>query len=270
MGFNEKEEHFYHFTTFEAATKILATNKLRFSRTNNANDILESNRLIFHDPNAFKDENFNSDVIYKEAMKYRQISLTSDDFKCIPHKYGFCINPMWGHYADKGNGVCIVLNKEKLLTKLKKLNCIYRAIKYNDKYDNSLDKNDIIDAKRLIKNFFVKTRDWKYEREFRIVKKVELEKDDYLDIEGCIDCIIMNRAKDISHYESVFSSSQYEVLKKLYDETYIYKYGVFFGNRGISNSAGDSIWSEMPNLLKCYSYYDTKEDAIIITREPNI
>lgn len=47
MGFNENEEHLYHFTTFEAAVKILATNELRFSKTNNANDILESNRLIF-------------------------------------------------------------------------------------------------------------------------------------------------------------------------------------------------------------------------------
>lgn len=244
MGFNEKEEHFYHFTTFEAATKILATNKLRFSRTNNSNDVLESNRLIFYGPNAFEDKNFDSEAIYKEVMKFRQISLTSDDFSCIPHKYGFCINPMWGHYADKGNGVCIVLNKEKLLAKLTNPDYHCNKINYVDKYDNSLDENDINDKNRLIYNFFVKTNDREYEHEFRIVKKVEEEKDVYLDIEGCIDCIIMNRAKDISHYESVFSSSQYEVLKKLYDETYIYKYGVWSGKKGLSDCNGNPIWSE--------------------------
>ena len=281
MGFNKNEEHLYHFTTFEAATMILATNKLRFSKTNNANDILESNRLITFNLEAFKSKDFDSENIYNEVIKYRQISLTSDDFSCKPYKYGFCINPMWGHYADSGNGVCIVLNKEKLLAKLSKYDCNYGNIEYVENYDNTLainsnsNSNIIKDVKEFVTNnlhetFFKKTTDWQYEQEFRIVKKVEVEKDVYLDIEGCIDCIIINRAKDISHYESAFSSSQYEVLKKLFDETCIYKYGVFFENRGISNRAGDSIWSEMPNLLICDSYYDIKEEAIIITREPNI
>jgi len=269
MGFNKNEEHLYHFTTFDAAVEIIKTNMLRFSRTNNANDVLESNRLIFHNPVFFKDKNFDFETIYKEAMKYRQISLTSDDFSCTPHKYGFCINSMWGHYADKGNGICIVLNKEKLLTKLTKQNCYYGAIKYVENYDNSLNEDDINDTNKFISNFFMKTNDWQYEREFRIIKKFEDNKDKYIDIEDCIDCIIMNRADDILPDESAFSSAQYMVLKELYDETCIYKYGVFFESKGISNSIGDSIWSEMPNLLECDSYYDPKEDAIVITREPN-
>jgi hypothetical protein len=281
MGFNENEEHLYHFTTFEAAVKILATNELRFSKTNNANDILESNRLISFNLEAFKSKTFNPENIYNEIIKYRQISLTSDDFSCKPYKYGFCINPMWGHYADSGNGVCIVLNKEKLLAKLSKDDCHYGNIEYVENYDNTLDINSknnsniIKDVKEFVANnlhetFFKKTTDWQYEQEFRIVKRANSGNNGNLDIKGCIDCVIINRAKDISPYESAFSSSQYEVLKKLYDETCIYKYGVFFGSKGLSNKEGDSIWSEMPNLLKCDSYYDPKEDAIIITHEPSI
>ncbi len=229
MGFNENEEHLYHFTTFEAAVKILATNELRFSKTNNANDILESNRLIFFNLKAFENKDFDSENIYNEVINFRQISLTSDDFSCKPYKYGFCINPMWGHYADSGNGVCIVLNKEKLLAKLSKQECYFGTIEYVDSYDNSLDINNN-DTKRIdyywFETFFIKTNDWKYEQEFRIVKKVEVEKDVYLDIEGCIDCIIINRAKDISHYESAFKSNQYIVLSKIYQQEYIYEYGL--------------------------------------------
>lgn len=210
MGFNENEEHLYHFTTFEAAVKILATNELRFSKTNNANDILESNRLIFFNLKAFENKDFDSENIYNEVMKYRQISLTHDDFKCIPHKYGFCINPMWGHYADSGNGVCIVLNKEKLLTKLSKHNYFFDKIEYVDNYDNTLNINSnnnsciIENVKEFIANnwhetFFKKTTDWQYEQEFRIVKRANSANNGNLDIKGCIDCVIINRAKDISH-----------------------------------------------------------------------
>ena len=257
MGFYKNEEHLYHFTTFEVATMILATNRLRFSKTNNANDILESNRLITFNLKAFESKDFDAENIYNEVMKYRQISLTHDDFKCIPHKYGFCINPMWGHYADSGNGVCIVLNKEKLLAKLSKYDCYYDNIKYVENYDNTFDINSnnnsniIKDVKEFVANnwqeaFFKKTTDWQYEQEFRILKRTNSAMNEYLDIEGCIDCIIINRAKDISHYESAFSSSQYVVLKKLFDETYIYEYGVSLdGYQALSGYGRENfIWSE--------------------------
>ena len=237
MGFNENEEHLYHFTTFEAAVKILATNELRFSKTNNANDILESNRLIFFNLKAFENKDFDSENIYNEVINFRQISLTYDDFSCKPYKYGFCINPMWGHYADSGNGVCIVLNKEKLLAKLSKYDCYYGNIEYVDNYDNTLNINSnnnscIIEnvkdfvAHNLHETFFKKTTDWQYEQEFRIVKRAKSANDEYLDIKGCIDCVIINRAKDISHYESAFKSNQYIVLSKIYQQEYIYEYGL--------------------------------------------
>lgn len=257
MGFNENEEHLYHFTTFEAAVKILATNELRFSKTNNANDILESNRLIFFNLKAFENKDFDSENIYNELINFRQISLTSDDFSCKPYKYGFCINPMWGHYADSGNGVCIVLNKEKLLAKLSKYDCYYGNIEYVDNYDNTLNINSnnnscIIEnvkdfvAHNLHETFFKKTTDWQYEQEFRIVKRANSANNGNLDIKGCIDCVIINRAKDISHNDSVFKSNQYIALSKIYHQEYIYEYGVSLdGYKALSGYGRENfIWSE--------------------------
>lgn len=38
------------------------------------------------------------------------------------------ISAMWGHYADKNHGVCIVFDKNKLVEILKKQNCLYKAV----------------------------------------------------------------------------------------------------------------------------------------------
>ena len=94
--------------------------------------------------------------------------------------------------------------------------------------------------------FFKKTTDWQYEQEFRIVKRAKSANDEYLDIKGCIDCVIINRAKDISHNDSVFKSSQYIALTKIYHQEYIYEYGVSLdGYKALSGYGRENfIWSE--------------------------
>lgn len=155
---------------------------------------------------------------------------------------------MWGHYADSGNGVCIVLNKEKLLAKLSKYDCYYGNIEYVENYDNTLNGDDV--KKNIdyywFENFFIKTNDWQYEHEFRILKKAEGKENEYMDINGCIDCVIINRAKDISHNDSVFKSSQYIALTKIYHQEYIYEYGVSLdGYKALSGYGRENfIWSE--------------------------
>lgn len=50
--------------------------------------------------------------------KYRQISLTIDDME--QNKLGFDLHQMWGLYADKGKGVCLVFDKDTLCNNLDK------------------------------------------------------------------------------------------------------------------------------------------------------
>ena len=120
----------FHYTKFDSALKIIISNKLRFGRFEDMNDIAEVNRDIF--------ANIPLDVVYKELGKYQSISLTID--RQSPR--GFEINPLWGHYADKGKGICLVFDKAKLLDCLTRQIpneiCWYNEIHYVNNFSNEI------------------------------------------------------------------------------------------------------------------------------------
>ena len=105
----------YHYTKFDTAIKILESHSLRFGRLHNMNDIHENDKLSYVDTTGTLINSFPSDVLDAidcEMAKYRQISLTADDDK--QDKLGFDLHQMWGLYADKGQGVCLVFDKDIL------------------------------------------------------------------------------------------------------------------------------------------------------------
>ena len=111
----EKPEKLYHFPSFDTALKIIESNHLRYGRLNNMNDIHENDKIVFVDANNHPTDKFPSDVLdelYDEIYKYRQISLTADDNE--GDKDGFDLHQMWGLYADKGEGVCLIFDKKEL------------------------------------------------------------------------------------------------------------------------------------------------------------
>ena len=99
-------KHVFHFTKFESALRIIASKSLKFGRFENMNDIAEAKRDVYG--------MISADIINAELSKYQSISLTLDD----PSHRGFKIDPLWGHYAQGGNGVCLVFDKDKLLQKV--------------------------------------------------------------------------------------------------------------------------------------------------------
>lgn len=111
----------YHYTKFDTAIKILESHSLRFGRLHNMNDIHENDKLSYVDTTGTLINSFPSDVLDAidcEMAKYRQISLTADDDK--QGKLGFDLHQMWGLYADKGQGVCLVFDKDTLCNNLDK------------------------------------------------------------------------------------------------------------------------------------------------------
>ena len=107
----KETDKLYHFTTFDSAKKIIESNSLRFGRLNNMNDIHETSKSMFAKSNMqeFPEELLNE--LYNEIYRYRQISLTQD----TQDKCGFDLHNMWGLYANKFDGVCLVFDKNKLL-----------------------------------------------------------------------------------------------------------------------------------------------------------
>lgn len=134
-----RTEKLYHFTSFRSALDIIKSSSLKFGRMEKLNDINESYRPVYYDftGNAKSD---NHKLFEKEIGKYRQISFSLDikkDSKCAT-KMAFTIEPMWGHYAERGCGACLVFDKSRLLENLGD-DIRYDEISYSDAHDSSVD-----------------------------------------------------------------------------------------------------------------------------------
>lgn len=207
-------EKLYHYTTFNSALNILLTESLRFSYLANMNDIYEQSKFFFYAEGA----NHNvSDLFYREIVRYKQISLTEDS-SLENGRTGFDIPAMWGHYADKGNGVCIVFDKKKLLRHVRR-SWLKGKVKYHREFDNNIigmdvqTKNDIAN---FIKNksneiFLCKSEDWAYEQEFRIVTKSSATA---LDVSNCIICVLTRDRtwEEFEQRKKIFSKIGYDAF----------------------------------------------------------
>ena len=226
----------YHYTSFDSALKILLSKSLRFGRLASMNDINESYRGIFYNSNLCLEAN----KIQEALSEYLQISFTSDTkvFK------GYNIPSMWGHYADRGYGVCLVFDKEKLLSYLEK-DCWCGDVVYNREYNNSIDVVDENVHSFFYANkeglFFTKTIDWQYEQEFRVVKRnnlPDLTQDIYFQFKDSLLAIILNFATDINNSNTVFDSLNVKMIKEILPNMPILELGNFREENNLRDSTG--------------------------------
>lgn len=130
----------YHYTTFEAAVKIICTNSLLFSPTNNTNNsVVNKPKLLFQRPynmdskryytlvkklttifNSYTENtqilSFTSDVeISKEEQQIYKSCMSSDEMYFDVSGRGFALPRMWMHYNKLKNGVCLIFNRKKLM-----------------------------------------------------------------------------------------------------------------------------------------------------------
>ena len=152
----------FHFTKFESAIKIIMSNHLILSSSKCLNDISESKRE-------------SDDNIEEEINKYKSVSFTIDN----KNKRAFEIDSLWGYYADKGNGVCLVFDKKLLVSAFSQLPgfCRKGKVRYIKGFSNSIFADDTVSSveslvERKYKDiFYTKSLDWKIEREYRLLNK---------------------------------------------------------------------------------------------------
>lgn len=184
----EKIEKLYHFTRFDTALMILESNCLRFGRLDNMNDIHENDKIVFVDANNQQINKFPSamlDSLHDEIYKYRQISLTAEGEP--GDKLGFDLHQMWGLYADKGEGVCLVFDKNEL-AKWFDVGMRQERVSYDDTIESfyisfSNDPHKVCDEVRDHINgiFYHKRKEWEHEQEFRLLKRCPVTtKEEYL------------------------------------------------------------------------------------------
>jgi hypothetical protein len=145
----------------------------------NLNDYFYS----FMDYSDFIDENATEEdiskslkKIFKEPFEEALLEL-EDNYKnklsiiCLSEDY--CINPMWAHYADNHKGVCIEYDLKNISELIFKHFCF--PIEYAEKSDNTLellsffDENIKVNPNWILKLALMKSYDWKYENEWRII-----------------------------------------------------------------------------------------------------
>ncbi len=221
----------YHYTKFDTAIKILESHSLRFGRLHNMNDIHENDKLSYVDLTGNPINSLSSDVLDAidcEMAKYRQISLTADDDK--QDKLGFDLHQMWGLYADKGQGVCLVFDKDMLCKQIDDA-VLHKIVSYDTSVEsfyiaNSNDSQNIeIDIQRQAEMlFFHKRKEWEHEQEYRYIKRCpNLKKEEYLDYGKALKYIILNSA--IEDVDVITFKEMVKNIKKHTEDVPILLYG---------------------------------------------
>lgn len=185
--------YLYHYTTLDSLAKILENMKLKFGALPTMNDFTESSKDSYTEFYDDKSVWMYDSKIKSQLKRVKQLSLTQDGrFK------GYAINAMWGHYADSGEGCCIAFNKDKIIECCKKYKLYYAVVKYNGIADDIMynpTQNDVYTFFKLNRKklFFLKSSDWAYEQEFRIINLNAVPKGvDFFDVADAINYIILH------------------------------------------------------------------------------
>lgn len=221
--FNKR--YLYHFTTFEAAVKILATNELLFSSVKKLNDINESCGPTIICEGFTEDEIKQTNELLDN---YLQLSMTRDKGP----KRGFMIPAMWGHYAERGHGACLVFDRENFILGVNALSFYSRDVVYssvddlnalvcNKRQNGSID-SFLQDSKDDL--FFHKSEDWSYEQEFRVIA---ISNEVFsIDVSGSIESVILyNRTQ-----REFLESAEYKALSAIRADLNFYRYHTDISN----------------------------------------
>ena len=161
----------YHYTSFESFVKIWLSQKILLGSIENVNDFMEYKHTVeVNNPCCLPLTEVFNDV----RMSFRQLSFTLDDDRMEGFK-----NPMmWGQYANKGRGVCMEFDFNKLFLNYKDKSEVFDGfVCYKDKLPKLPPINGIItrnDIRRyILRNkepiMFTKFTVWDAENEYRII-----------------------------------------------------------------------------------------------------
>ena len=228
-------KHVFHYTKFESALRIIASKSLKFGRFENMNDIAEAKRDVYG--------MIPADIINAELANYQSISLTMDKSS---HR-GFKIDPLWGHYAQGGNGVCLVFDKDRLSQKVKEqfgTNATIAPIQYSSQHSNAVftEGNSKGALEKYIEDnlkdiFFTKSLDWEYEQELRILIKEDDLNERFICWDDALIAVILCLPK-VYDYKG---TPEFKILKSMLADVPILRYTTSLGNKKLINEEGEKV-----------------------------
>lgn len=230
---NMMSEYLFHYTSLDKAIKIIASNTLLFGKLEKMNDINESYRCVFGNGETIREA-------YVLLKRYQQLSFVADK---MPRR-GYDIPSMWGHYAERGHGVCLVFDRQ-LLTDCFSCDMIKDNVDYSSEYDSSIIiEGDTVE--RFFTNnthqlFFTKTSDWANEQEFRVIVKCSNEIRTKMNFRNSLQAAVLYLAEDVEKGDSVFESSNMDILARLNPKIQLLESGYWNGVANLRNNNGEEI-----------------------------
>ena len=215
-------KHFFHYTTRAAAFgDIVPMHRLRFSTYERMRDPLENRDWMI--TGAYWPSTFRSvGSAERTYMEFRQLARAirrqarilavtidaPDAASDRPFSRGWSRARMWEHYAEKHEGVCLMFNRERLLSNLDGRVMYQGEVEYTEEGNADLSLNlsaDKADALRSPEGvaayveansedlFFLKTLDWETEHEYRFVTLNTGDPQDelFLDFGDALDAVIV-------------------------------------------------------------------------------
>lgn len=245
----EEMSKLYHFTSFDAACDIIETRKLRFGKMSRMNDLIESNRIVY---GRIFTNNLSDKELFAEAelSRYRQLSFTQDGERDGFYYLGFDLHNLWGLYAEKGYGACLVFDKNRLQLEAEDFpnvvnyaNFIPADYEFKNKSKAGI-RSEIWRRKDEI--FFYKRKEWEYEQGFRVIRRAKNEKiDEYLDVSNSLSFVIISKDETVEKGESIWDGINYYILNHLKNKVPVlsYEYDLDWYTL-YSDRLGDPIWAE--------------------------
>lgn len=161
-------------------------------------DIIENHRLYFPTRDGLNDplEGMKQPIYfgYMGARRYIDLGLVQPQVKDYLNKFrilSLCAEgdnmQMWAHYANNYNGVCIAFKKNQgIFRAARQISYTNERLKYVEFPDETCISEP--NEKNLIKNNLLsKSKNWRYEKEWRIIKKTDeqflyFDKDDIAEV----------------------------------------------------------------------------------------
>ena len=155
------------FEQYMRLTDIIVNHRLYLSSRNGLNDLLEGvgteiNLDGYAGQSITKASNEEDSVLSMIRDEFRIVSLSGD-----------CFSPlMWAHYGGVFQGMCFCFKRDNQFMEAKRVKYISRKPSEQPKDNSRL--SDLKKARSIIKNdFFRKKIEWKYEKEWRILKRFD-------------------------------------------------------------------------------------------------
>jgi hypothetical protein len=267
--FLSSKDIIFHYTKASTAVEhILFENRLKFSSVLNSIDPIERERFNLgreyfgtdYSNNIFSETEKDAQTVEEQIENLLgQIKMICFCENSTPEKignarkifkkddYGFLKPRMRDQYGDKYKGVCLALSKETILANSKidfsekvkyveydKIALNFSHINLNSLINIGKEKYFENVSEGIIKTFFQKHRDYRDEKEFRLIKKTSNEIE-FIDITKAIRCIIINtRIIDnnflINNIVNYANENGIEVLHLYWDKTGVNIYSQSFIN----------------------------------------